>query len=296
MQDTRYQIHVGDAAEQLALLPADSVQTCVTSPPYWGLRDYGNAGQIGLESTPEEYVARMVAVFRKVRRVLRADGTCWINIGDTYERSDRPRKSPGLKTKDLVGIPWRLAFALQADGWYLRQDIIWAKRSVMPENVRDRCTKAHEYVFLLSKSPRYFYDAAAVSEPSVTFGRGQGSTLEAPQPKQRAVAESGYRKDPGLRDDHSRATRNKRSVWTVASKPYRGAHFAVMPPGLVEPCIRAGSRVGDLVLDPFTGSGTTGAVALAEGRRFVGVELNEAYAALAHERIRAVRIPLPVAS
>ena len=269
---TTQRIIPGDCIEGLRTLPDASVHCCITSPPYWGLRDYGHDGQIGLESTPEAYVARMVEVFREVRRVLRDDGTLWLNLGDSYWSNTLSRKDPvesmwgkrpasdlsngrdniptvnkrgglgaapiGIKPKDLVGIPWRVAFALQADGWWLRQDIIWHKPNPMPESVRDRCTKAHEYVFLLTKSERYFYDADAVSEASKTFGRqGRGDAL---QPKAQAVAATGFRNDPGLKDNFDRQTRNRRSVWTVTTKPYSGAHFAVMPADLVEPCIKAG--------------------------------------------------------
>lgn len=299
-------ILVGDALERLQQLPDGSVQTCVTSPPYWGLRDYGHDGQMGLESTPDQYVANMVEVFRQVRRLLADDGTLWLNLGDSYasgggsasqrldelgERlgcggghkhsstdSHRPITPPGLKPKDLVGIPWRVAFALQADGWWLRQDIIWHKPNPMPESVTDRCTKAHEYLFLLSKSARYFYNAQAVAEAS------QYPNLVG---KSQIVS---YHDESSMRNDIGRvvkrsATRNKRSVWTIATKPYSGAHFAVMPADLVEPCILAGSRTNDTVLDPFTGSGTVGMVALRHAREFVGIELNPEYAALAESRI-----------
>jgi len=235
-----------------------SVHCCVTSPPYWGLRDYGTAEQLGLEDTPEAYVANMVEVFREVRRVLRDDGSLWLNLGDSYasspasggeqsatmtggehKRTPRTRytRPPGLKPKDLVGIPWRVAFALQADGWYLRSDIIWHKPNPMPESVRDRPTKAHEYLFLLTKSKRYYYDADAINP----------------------------------------AGRNKRSVWTVATAPYAGAHFAVFPPKLIEPCILAGCPEGGTVLDPFAGSGTTGRVAIANRRRAVLCDVNAEY-------------------
>jgi DNA modification methylase len=274
-----YKILTGDALEQLATLPDGSARCCVTSPPYYGLRDYGHDRQIGLEATPDDYVARMVAVFREVRRVLTDDGTVWINLGDSYGQ------------KQLQGMPWRVAFALQSDGWYLRQDIIWHKPNPMPESVTDRCTKAHEYVFLLSKSARYFWDASAMQEAS--FGRWNAakSTLAANGEKNIHLNKTGQRRTAGadtFHRDEERTGRNRRSVWTVTTKPYSGAHFAVMPPELVEPCILAGSAPGDTVLDPFTGSGTTGAVALAHGRSFVGTELNPAYVALAHARIRNV--------
>jgi DNA modification methylase len=274
-------ILVGDVRERLATLADGSVQTCVTSPPYWGLRDYGHDGQIGLEQTPDAYVAEMVEVFREVRRVLADDGTCWVNLGDSY--------GPG---KQLAGIPWRVAFALQADGWWLRQDIIWAKPNPMPESVTDRCTKAHEYLFLLTKSARYYYDAASVNEP-VADGTAERYAYGFGQPdKKAAIVETGkWHTGKGGRDNLSgdmefHPTRNRRSVWTIATKPFSGAHFAVMPEALVEPCVLAGSRPGDLVLDPFAGSGTVGVVALKHGRDFVGTELNPEYAALAEARIR----------
>ena len=292
---------VGDCLAVLRTLPDGFVQTCVTSPPYFGLRDYGHAGQIGLEATPQAFVDKLVEVFREVRRVLKDDGTLWLNLGDSYA-ANRGRQVPstlmngdatnaaqagagvgmvardfGLKPKDLIGIPWMVAFALRADGWWLRQDIIWHKPNPMPESVTDRCTKSHEYVFLLSKSPSYFYDHEAIKEPaesserpSVARGGFGGKTAD-------LVGREAFR---AVTD-----TRNKRSVWTVATKPYGGAHFAVFPTELIEPCVLAGSRPGDIVLDPFFGSGTSGAVAQALGRRFLGIELNEAYVALQAQRL-----------
>jgi DNA modification methylase len=298
-------ILVGDALERLQGVPDGSVQTCVTSPPYWGLRDYGNDGQLGLEPTPDEYVANMVAVFREVRRVLADDGTLWLNLGDSYAARIRQsganhvgsitagsagvlteyrRPLPvGLKEKDLVGIPWRVAFALQSDGWWLRQDIIWHKPNPMPESVTDRCTKAHEYLFLLSKSARYFYDAQAIAEPSESAGeaRGGGKKYSSAAGGVAIIGDKHNLDKYGTTPDK----RNRRSVWTIATKPYSGAHFAVMPADLVGPCILAGSRSGDTVLDPFTGSGTVGMVALRHGREFIGVELNPEYAQLAESRI-----------
>ena len=293
---------VGDTRQRLAELPDCSVQTCVTSPPYWGLRDYGHAGQIGLEQTPDEYVAEMVAVFREVRRVLADDGTLWLNLGDSYahnteklpphrgERASRnqagmgggTRKGHGLKPKDLVGIPWRVAFALQADGWWLRQDIIWAKPNPMPESVTDRCTKAHEYVFLLSKSARYLYDIEPIREP-VSEHWKHGGLPPVPLRGDHVLTAGSRIKAKRVYDEPKGA--NRRSVWTIPTKPYAGAHFAVMPEALAEPCILAGSRPGDLVLDPFTGSGTVGVVALRHDRDFIGTELNPEYAALAEARI-----------
>jgi DNA modification methylase len=311
MSDCR--ILVGDCRTRLRELPEQSVQTCVTSPPYFGLRDYGHEAQIGLEPTPDEFVEALVSVFREVRRVLRDDGTLWLNLGDSYVGSANnggaasktmqgtqaatgknlpTKRGEGLKQKDLIGIPWRVAFALQADGWYLRQDIIWHKPNPMPESVQDRCTKAHEYLFLLAKSERYFYDADAISEPlapasvargPVKLGGTKGDNYE-PQ-----EGDPNYRNGAhqwGRELDFSKGgQRNRRSVWTVNTKPYSGAHFATFPPELIEPCILAGSRPGDVVLDPFGGSGTTAAVAVGHGRRAVLCELNPEYAALAVERV-----------
>jgi len=339
----------GDCREKLKELETESVQMCVTSPPYWGLRDYGTGDwdggdkncshkrdskksdktitghknfeemngvgdaiykticnrcgakrvdlQLGLEETPEEYTANMVEVFSHVKRVLKDDGTLWLNLGDSYSsggrttttnqslRGDtdygvtRPKPSKGIKPKDLIGIPWRVAFALQADGWYLRQDIIWHKPNPMPESVTDRCTKSHEYVFLMSKSAKYFYDADAIkvktTSPPHIMGnvmapdKGMGGLNNIGDPS-RVIGEDGFR--------------NKRSVWTVNTKPYKGSHFAVFPQELIEPCIQAGSRTGDVVLDPFFGSGTTGEVAERFGRDYIGIELNNDYKLLQHKR------------
>jgi DNA modification methylase len=393
-----YRIIVGDCVEGLRTIDACSVQCCVTSPPYYGLRDYGHEGQIGLEETPEDYITKMVEVFREVKRVLRDDGTLWLNIGDSYwagkgsngsskarataeergyaqssgtvKMDTRPTdgKHDVIKAKDLIGIPWMLAFALRADGWYLRQDIIWHKPNPMPESVADRCTKAHEYVFLLSKSARYYYDAEAVKEPSVDIAGWQsrmkyklsGSREGSHPPDDNRYAPQGYRDAPS-----DNAGRNRRSVWSVTTKPFKGAHFAVMPEDLVEPCVLAGTGargccskcgmaleriveaeapdgrkaivsggraydedgnplMGDnmidkgvrgsfssnngatlkrttigwkpqcdcgadvvpcVVLDPFTGSGTTAVVALRHNLDFVGCELNEEYVKVAHDRI-----------
>jgi DNA modification methylase len=323
-------ILVGDVFDRLADIEAGSVQTCVTSPPYWGLRDYGHDGQLGLESTPDEYVARMVDVFRAVRRVLADDGTVWLNLGDSYAsggvnalgRNDAGRDiggggntlgsgNPGrqgaiavdngnLKPKDLVGIPWRVAFALQADGWWLRQDIIWHKPNPMPESVTDRCTKSHEYVFLLAKSARYFYDHDAIAEQAGASNYHDatgGGYAPVGQQAHTGSRKSGNkeRKAATLRGAPSDGvcgnvpwegtTRNRRDVWTIATKPFSGAHFAVMPTALAEPCVLAGSRPGDLVLDPFTGSGTVGVVALRHSRNFIGTELSAEYAEIAERRI-----------
>lgn len=340
------------------------VQTCITSPPYWGLRDYGVAGQSGLEPTPEAFVANLVEVFRLVRDVLADDGTLWLNLGDSYAGSGRggnPTEESstlqggqesqrasmigrtrgsqlhaglhenarqagnigralvpppnGLKQKDLVGIPWMVAFALRADGWWLRQDIIWSKPNPMPESVTDRCTKAHEYIFLLSKSPRYYCDMEAIAEPLAPasierltqpgIGEQTGSARVPGKTNGNMKAVSKYsdgaesviaehRTKAGISGEDNlqaalarsveKGTRNKRSVWTVATQTYKEAHFATFPPALIEPCILAGSRTGDIVLDPFFGSGTTGYVAEKLGRRFLGIELNEKYIELSKKR------------
>ena len=289
-------IHVGDCREGMTQFAAAGLraQTCVTSPPYFGLRDYGHEGQIGLEQTPEEYIATMVEVFRSVRDALADDGTMWVNIGDSYANggrktrdaddkleqrgmSTRPTDPVGIKPKDLIGIPWMLAFALRADGWYLRQDIIWHKPNPMPESVRDRCTKAHEYVFLLSKSERYYFDWEAMREDAV-----KGSAGSAFNSGKTAEHQLGRSSDKERVDD---GKRNRRSVWTVATRPYKGAHFATFPPALIEPCILAGSKPGDFVLDPFMGSGTTAEVAIRHGRMAMGCELNPAYKKLIDERL-----------
>lgn len=295
-------VMVGDCLASLATLPDASINCCVTSPPYYGLRDYGVDGQIGLEDSPDAYVARLVEVFREVRRTLTDDGTLWLNIGDSYasnpasggaqssrmtggehKRTPPERKyqrPDGLKPKDLIGIPWMLAFALRADGWFLRQDIIWSKPNPMPESVRDRCTKAHEYIFLLSKSERYYFDHAAMREDAVrgyagsTFNTGKTAEHQLNRSSDKERVEDGKR--------------NRRSVWTVTPGPYKGAHFAVYPPELIEPCILAGCPSGGSVLDPFGGSGTTGGVALKNGRNAVLCELNPDYVALMPARIEAI--------
>ena len=357
---------VGDARERLKELPDGSVHCCVTSPPYFGLRDYGVDGQMGLEATPAEFVAGMVALFREVRRVLRDDGTLWLNLGDSYASSGRggnpTRESStlegsnvsqeqsmvkrrgsqlpagfhetarqagnvgrawvpppvGMREKNLIGIPWRVAFALQEDGWYLRQDIIWSKPNPMPESVRDRCTKAHEYLFLLSKAPRYYFDADAIAEPlgESSIARlaqdidGQTGSNRVPGKTngtmkavgRRAAGNKSHKGETAYRSGDERmrtkaglvsfaererakveagdliGTRNKRSVWTVATQPFSGAHFATFPPALIEPGILAGCPVGGTVLDPFGGAGTTAGVALKHNRRAILIEINRDYA------------------
>jgi DNA modification methylase len=317
----------GDCRKVLKELEAESVQCCITSPPYWGLRDYGHQEQIGQEKTPEEYVAAMVDVFREVRRVLKADGTCWLNLGDSYiggGRGFREKDSSkqatnigslnitptrgvrGYKSKDLVGIPWAVAFALRGEGWYLRSDIIWHKPNGMPESVTDRPTKNHEYIFLLTKSESYFYDADAIKEPVKQsslerIGRGiaDGNKWQERAPgqvshslnKPRMNVKFGGNKAEGYgrrkysgKDWSAEERVNKRSVWTVATHGVRDAHFATFSAALIAPCILAGTRAGDVVLDPFGGSGTTGAAALTLGRKAVLIELNPAYAKLIEQR------------
>lgn len=330
-------ILTGDCREVLRALPDASVNCCVTSPPYWGLRDYGHADQIGQESTPEEYVASLVAVFREVRRVLRADGTLWLNLGDSYcsqggSHDGREDNQPGvgaarawrngsgcadgvvdqrgqrnrngntvrsLKPKDLVGVPWRVAFALQSDGWWLRSDIIWHKPNPTPESVTDRPTKSHEYIFLLSKSATYYYDAAAIAEAS---GSWNGSTFDGDRDltvrpstgrgprnivgnmSKRGVTRTTEGLNLKTAAEKTGPTRNRRDVWTVTTSPYSGAHFATFPPALIVPCILAGCPAGGTVLDPFGGSGTTGDVASGNGRRAILIELNPEYAKLAQDR------------
>ncbi|MGY2209934.1 DNA-methyltransferase [Pseudomonas pergaminensis] len=340
----QHRVLIGDCIESMRTLPDKSVQMCVTSPPYYGLRDYGVDGQIGLEETPAEFIARLVEVFREVRRVLRDDGTTWVNMGDSYasggrggggsfmaERGDGAwqgkgqatgwRSAPtGYKHKDLMGMPWRLAFALQDDGWYLRQDIIWHKPNPMPESVRDRCTKAHEYIFLLSKSPKYFYDQSATLEPcspnthnrlsqdvlaQIGSDRANGGAKTNGNMKAVARKPNGVGWGHGtdnkercrgrIKDNESMdsalavmpSERNKRTVWTVPTHSFKGAHFATFPPDLIRPCILAGAPLGGTVIDPFGGAGTTAVVAMQEGRKSILCELNPEYAAMAERRIAA---------
>lgn len=312
-----YQVLNGDALTMLKALPSESVNCIVTSPPYYGLRDYGHDGQIGLEQTPQEFIGKLVDVFHECRRVLTKDGTCWVNMGDSYASggrtyrdadeklqsrgmSVRPKDAQGIKPKDLLGIPWRLAFALQDDGWYLRQDIIWAKPNPMPESVRDRCTKAHEYIFMLTKSPKYWYDAQAISESASPLSNMTGGPMSGfnvkhcpnnaqPSKKQDALGKSTY---TGFNERYASSggvqTRNARSVWVVAPEPYPGAHFAVFPAEIPKRCILAGCPENGVVLDPFAGSGTTLAVAVSLGRQAIGLELNPEYVALIRERMSGV--------
>ena len=284
-----YQVLQGDSLASLKLLPSNSVHTCVTSPPYYGLRDYGMDGQIGLEETPEAFVDRLVHVFREVRRVLRDDGTLWVNIADTYVQTKKIR---GLKTKDLIGIPWMLAFALRADGWCLRQDIIWHKPNPMPEGVLDRCTKSHEYIFLLTKSDKYYYDNSAIREP------WKNSPYDIKRATEKHPGYEGKHKDgyngqiKGQPVGDPSKGRNKRSVWSIPTKSYKGAHFATYPPDLIKPCILAGCQVGGVVLDPFAGSGTTAEVALLEDRNAILCELNPEYIGIINARLSKLETPL----
>lgn len=321
---SRIQILQGDCRELLTTLPEKSIHTCVTSPPYFGLRDYGVDGQIGLEGDVAAFVNELVGVFRLVHRVLRDDGTLWLNLGDSYagsgrggyaggkstlqgstegqdnsrsarEISNSQRKNcptkhgdrmMGFKPKDLMMIPARVALALQADGWYLRQDIIWHKPNPMPESVEDRCTKAHEYIFLLSKSERYYFDSAAMKEPAVA---PQGPGNRKPVKSARHTDAEHHRTAAGVHAIGPRETRNKRSVWTVTTRPFRGAHFATFPPDLIDPCVRAGAPINGTVLDPFNGAGTTGVVSLLNGRKYIGCELSPEYIALSERRLAKAR-------
>ena len=304
MKMNQARILIGDNRATLQTLETGSVQTCITSPPYWGLRDYGEDEQLGMEKTPADFVENLCKVFDEVWRVLADDGTLWLNLGDSYtsvhtggqksakstvganhdgaqeirQNKSNP-KSYGLKDKELVGVPWRVAFALQERGWYLRQDIIWAKPNPMPESVTDRCTKSHEFLFLLTKQPKYFYDNEAIKEPVVQ----EWGTRDRSGGKYHNEG-SGLTPHTGLEKNYT--TRNKRDVWTVTTSRFKGAHFATYPPELIEPCVLAGSREGDWVLDPFSGSGTTGVVALANGRNYVGCELNPDYAEISLSRIQ----------
>ena len=299
------QIYNSECLQGLKSLPDNSIHCCVTSPPYYGLRDYGNDSQIGLEKTPEEYIQKLVDLFREVNRVLTKDGTLWLNIGDSYAGSMKRaagypdnamnykqgtnrgtlgkatlvKQCTGCKSKDLIGIPWMLAFSLRSDGWYLRQDIIWSKPSVMPESVKDRCTKSHEYIFLLSKNKKYYFDNESIAEPTSSF-----DTVIRDRDATKLNNTPGRTKMQGLiRNDY--LTRNKRSVWTVATQPLREAHFATFPEKLIMDCIKAGCPEGGIVLDPFMGSGTTAIVARKLNRNYIGFELNPNYVSIAENRL-----------
>lgn len=313
----------GDALTELRKLQSGLVHCCVTSPPYWGLRDYGIEGQLGLEKTLEEYTEKLVTVFREVRRVLRDDGTLWLNLGDSYAgswsgNSVRPEGGAqregtpgfqskyaadnqyakrsgaiptGLKAKDLIGVPWRIAFALQADGWYLRQDIIWSKPNPMPESVKDRCTKSHEYIFLLTKAPKYYFDHEAIKEPTVCaheakYDNGEHGHKGGLSHEGQGSSTRKFGSDPNKK--------NKRSVWNVITRGFKDCHFATFPPDLIEPCILAGCPESGTILDPFFGAGTAGVVALKHSRKYIGIELKPEYVELAQKRIKAEH-PLPSA-
>ena len=306
-------IHTGDCLEVLKALPDESVHCCVTSPPYYALRDYGMEEQIGREATPKEYISRLTEVFTEVRRVLRSDGTLWLNIADTYAgkgnqgdfvdpKNPKGRngqavalnyKVEGCKPKDMIGIPWMLAFALRDSGWYLRNDIIWMKENPMPESCKDRCSRCYEHIFLLSKSRKYFFDAKAISEPiapataeRLKRGMKGGNKYGKPVPGQPQTQTINRPRAHGeITDSMINPMRNKRDVWVVNTVPFKGGHYAAYPPKLVEPCLLAGCPEGGIVLDPFFGSGTTGMVAKQMGRHYIGVELNPEYAELAKARI-----------
>ena len=300
-------IYQGDCLDILPALEPKSIQCCVTSPPYYGLRDYGCDGQIGLETTPEAYVEKLVAVFREVRRVLADDGTLWLNLGDSYSTpkegnteiyknpnlvtSSFKKKCPAnLKPKNLIGIPWRVAFALQTDGWYLRQDIIWAKPNPMPESVTDRCTKSHEYIFLLTKSARYYYDQDSIREPHKRlWDESNGGSVSTGRMVKCGGAMGDMSSHPKGYPLPNVLGANKRSVWTVNTQTYKEAHFATFPEEIPRTCILAGSKKGDTILDPFSGAGTTGVVAEKLNRKYIGIELNPQYTKMAEDRIYNVQ-------
>lgn len=271
---TRARIIVGDSLKTLHKIQTQSIQSCVTSPPYWNLRDYGKDEQLGQESTPEIYIQNLCAVIDQIHRVLKDDGTLWLNIGDTYH-----------KNKNLAGIPWRVALELQSRGWFLRQDIIWNKPNPMPESVTDRCTRSHEYIFLLTKRADYYFDGDAIKEPLAESSIGRlNQDIENQVGTTRA--NGGAKTNGNFKASGNPETgRNKRSVWTITTKPYKEAHFATYPADLIEPCILAGSKEGDTILDPFSGSGTTGEVAMRHGRNYIGLELNPEYAKISEKRI-----------
>jgi DNA modification methylase len=311
MQNLKAEVIIGNALQTLKLLPDLSVQTVVTSPPYWGLRDYGNDDQLGLERNPADFIENLCKIFDEIWRILKDDGTVWVNLGDSYagsgkgpagnilkgsdagearhlEKKHSAIVPDGLKPKDLVGIPWRFAFAMQKRGWYLRQDIIWHKPNPMPESVTDRCTKSHEYIFLLTKSAKYYFDNEAIKEEASSDSgfakqRAKGVSNFAKTKEERFTNDA--RSGNGYGNYVDDGFRNKRSVWTITTKPYKEAHFATYPTDLIEPCILAGSKEGDIVLDPFSGSGTTGEVALKHNRNYIGLELNPQYAALSERRL-----------
>lgn len=332
-----YKIITGEALSVLQSIESNSVNCCITSPPYYGLRDYGTDGQIGLEETPSEYIEKLVAVFREVRRVLKNDGTLWLNMGDSYAESGKGRNADGTayqdksifgirnskmggtiknsnhteyKRKDLMGIPWRLAFALQADGWYLRQDIIWYKPNCMPESVKDRCTKSHEYIFLLSKSDKYYFDYEAIKEPAVGFNNippaGSKGTLT-PNSRRRKGNSKTFRgggaytnnqtfnnstdakRESSGNTENITGLRNKRDVWSVSIRGYKEAHFATFPEKLIEPCVLAGCPKGGIILDPFLGSGTTAVVSVKNNRSCIGIEINSTYADMSTRRLELLK-------
>jgi DNA modification methylase len=315
-------ILLGSALDILKTIPDSTIQCVVTSPPYFGLRDYGIDGQIGVEHTPMEYINNLLSIFREVKRTLKNDGTLWVNIGDSYAGSmngsnDHRNKDglgmvpsdrykgqkpglAGLKSKDLIGIPWMLAFALRSDGWYLRQDIIWSKPNPTPESVKDRCTKSHEYIFLFSKSKHYYYNAEAIKEPqkytSIRRAYSNNNVSERKDANSNEYAISGNSQNKSYELMRNKLengwdpNRNKHDVWTITTKPYKGAHFASYPPDLIDPCILAGSRPGDTILDPFNGSGTTGEVAIRHRRNYIGIEIKPEYIKLTNKRLNRVQI------
>jgi DNA modification methylase len=293
------QIITGDCLSVLKTLPNNSIHCCVTSPPYYFLRDYETEGQIGREDTPEEYIRRLLDVFREVRRVLRADGTFWLNIADTYCKCTKQ----GYKKKDMFGIPWRVALALRHDGWYLRSDVIWVKGNTLPESVKDRCTRCYEHIFLLSKSEKYYYDHIGIAEPvkpatitQMNHARGQSQKYAGGIPGQLMQSINKPRGARSIPEDQIPTHRNKRDVWYINTAPYKGAHFATFPLKLAETCILAGCPVDGIVLDPFFGSGTAGLAAKQNNRHYIGIEINPNYCKLAEARINGTVCPETEAS
>lgn len=292
-----YQIIVGDSLKQLKKLKTNTIQTIITSPPYWALRDYQSEGQLGQEDTPQDFIKNLCDILEEAKRVLKNDGTLWLNLGDTYvgtghkgewkdTKNTKGRngqtialnnKVKGLKPKNMIGIPWRVAIELQNRGWILRQDIIWHKPNPMPESVKDRCTKAHEYIFLLTKQPKYYYDNESIKEKAITNGKG-GLTKK----ENSKIKNTGLESNKNYQPD---GKRNKRSVWSIPPAQYKEKHFAVYPEKLIEPCVLAGSKEGDIVLDIFSGTGTTGLVALKNKRKYIGIEINPKYAKMQKERL-----------
>jgi DNA modification methylase len=304
-------LYHGDSQAVLSWLPDNSADSCITSPPYYGLRNYQAPGQIGIEETPEEYIKHLLSVFKEIKRSLKPEGTLWLNLGDTYNSSTPgsrdserwPKQARNdhvtqkimvkeLKPKDLIGIPWRVAFALQANGWWLRQDIVWAKPNPMPESVKDRCTKAHEYIFLLTKSLDYYFDSEAIQEPADYDGRKDCQFKGSEKYKDSTQTFSARGHQRWRYDNAGNPIRNKRSAWNVPTQKLREAHFAVFPEKLIEPCILAGCPEGGVVIDPFMGSGTTAIVSKKLNRKFIGIDINAEYLRISRKRIDNAHVQL----